>query len=282
MKPVRIILDSTTNVPREQKDRFTVVALPLFFGDEEFLDGVTIDNDTFYSRLIGGNVLPTTSQATPDAFGKVFQQVVAAGEQAVVLTISQNLSGTYQSAVIAAEDYAGDVFVVDSGSVSIGAGILAELALEMVQQGHSAAQIAATLEREREKVRLVAVLDTLQYLKRGGRISAVAALAGSLLSIKPVVEVRNGVIELTAKARGTKQGGATLLRQMEQMGGLDDTKPVLQGYTGLSSNLLDRYLAENREFWERYSNACRKAAIGSVVGTHAGPDAFATAFFVNA
>lgn len=275
----KIIIDSTADLTPDLKARFTVVPLTLRFGDEEYVDGVTITHKEFYEKLIESDVLPTTSQATPDAFARVFGEVVAAGDEAVVLTVASALSGTYQSATIAAADYPDKIFVVDSKTVAIGTGILAEWALSLAEAGKSAAEIAAQLEVERERVYIVALLDTLEYLKRGGRISKTVALAGGMLSIKPVVAVRNGEIVMLGKARGSKQGNNLLVTEIEKAGGVDFTMPILLGYTGLSDLLLKKYIEDSKALWEQGATALRTTPIGSVIGTHAGPGAVAVAFF---
>lgn len=275
----RIVVDSTADMTAEIKDRLTVVPLTVHFGDEEYIDGVTINHREFYEKLIESDVLPSTSQATPDAFSKVFGEAVNAGEDVVVITISHKLSGTYQSAVIAAEDYPEHVFVVDSGTVTIGAGILAELALRLADSGVEARKIAECLTAERENVCVIALLDTLEYLKRGGRISKTVAFAGSMLSIKPVICVRDGEIVMLGKARGSKQGNNLLVKEIEEAGGVAFDKPVLLGYTGLSDLLLKKYVEDSAALWQDGTDELRSTPIGSVVGTHAGPGAIAAAFF---
>ena len=278
---VRIIVDSTADIVPELKAQMKVVPLTIIFGAEEFIDGVTITHKDFYEKLIEGDDLPSTSQATPAAFAEVFEEVAAAGDTAVVLTVSSKLSGTYQSAMIAAEDYQDRIFVVDTMSVAIGSGILAELALKLAKEGMDAKAVAEIVEKERENVRLIAMLDTLEYLMRGGRISRTAAIAGGLLNIKPVVAIRNGVIETLGKARGSKQGNNLLVKEIEAAGGVDFTKPVMLGFTGIEDSLLKKYVKDSAALWEGYAESLRSAMIGSVVGTHAGPGAIAVAFFAN-
>lgn len=277
---VRIIVDSTADLKSSVKKRASVVPLTVCFGQEEYIDGVTIDHQTFYEKLIESDVLPTTSQATPAAFEGLYQEISQTGDTAVVLTISSCLSGTYQSAVIAAEDYPG-IFVVDSQSTAIGAGILAELALELADSGMSAQQIAAQMEQERKKICVVAMLDTLEYLKKGGRISKAVAFAGGLLSIKPVIGLDKGEIKILGKARGSKQGNNLLVQEIEKAGGVDFQKPLLLGYTGLSDLLLRKYVEDSKSLWENGTDQPDFVTIGSIVGTHAGPGAIAVAFFRN-
>lgn len=278
---VRIIVDSTSDLTPAIKERVHVVPLTVHFGEEEFIDGVTIDHKTFYEKLIESDVLPKTSQATPDSFAQIFEEVTKAGDSAVVLTLSSKLSGTYQSAMIAAADYSDNIYVVDTTTVAIGGGILTELALRLVDEGLTAAQIAQRITAERANVCVVALLDTLEYLKKGGRISKTVAFAGGLLSIKPVVSIKNGEILMLGKARGSKQGNNLLVSQIEQAGGVDFSKPILLGYTGLSDHLLQKYMTDSAHLWQESTSEPRTTVIGSVIGTHAGPGAIAVAFFKN-
>ena len=276
---VNLIIDSTTDLNPQLREQFTIVHLTVDFGDQEYIDGVTISHRQFYEKLVESDVLPSTSQATPAAFADVFEEVARRGETAVVLTLASQLSGTYQSAMIAASDYPGRIFVVDGTSVAIGTGILAELALRLREQGLTAEEIAGRLEEEKEKIHVIALLDTLEYLKRGGRISTTVAFAGGLLSIKPVIAVKDGVIQMLGKARGSRQGNNLLVQQIEKAGGVDFDKPVLLGFSGLSDALLTKYIEDSRDLWENGTESLVTTSIGSVVGTHAGPGAIAVAFF---
>lgn len=276
---IRIIVDSTADVSAAIQSRLTVVPLTVQFGAEEYIDGVTITRKEFYEKLIESDVLPSTSQATPAAFESVFAEVTANGESAVVLTISSKLSGTYQSAMIAAQEYPQNIHVVDSLSAATGIGILAELALQLADSGMAAADIAARLAEERENVCLIALLDTLEYLKRGGRISKTAAFAGGILSIKPVISLRDGEVAMLGKARGSKQGNNLLVKEIEAAGGVDYAKPVLLGYSGLSDVLLQKYIEDSAFLWEGRLPKLQIAQVGSVIGTHAGPGAIVATFF---
>ena len=278
---VKIVIDSTADLPQGEADKFAIVPLTIRFGEQEYIDGVSITHKEFYEKLIESDVLPTTSQATPAAFDWVLRPIVEAGDTAVVITVSSKLSGTCQSACIAAAEYPGKVFVVDSQSVALGAGILAQLGLRLAQQGMSAADIALRLMEERENVRLIALLDTLEYLKRGGRISKTVAFAGGLLNIKPVISIREGAIEVLGKARGSKQGNNLLVKEIEQAGGVNFDKPLMLGYTGITDALLRKYIQDSAALWESHVNQLPQTAIGSVVGTHAGPGAVAVAFFAK-
>lgn len=272
----RIIIDSTADVKAGSEEKYEVVPLTVNFGDEEYIDKVTIDHRQFYEKLIESDVLPTTSQASPAAFKNVFDEVRQEG--AVVVTISSELSGTYQSAVIASADR-DDIFIVDSRSASIGTGILAALALRLAKEGKSAFEIAAVLEEEKNNICLIGMLDTLEYLKKGGRISKTAAYAAGVLNIKPVITVKDGTVGILGKARGSRQGNNLLVREIEKAGGIDFSKPLLLGYTGLDDTLLKKYIEDSRHLWEHGTEKLDITPIGSVIGTHGGPGAIALAFF---
>lgn len=276
----RIIVDSTADLMPEFKSRVHTVPLTVNFGTEEYIDGVTIDHKTFYEKLIESDVLPTTSQATPDAFAKEFEKAKEAGESAVVITLASEFSGTYQSATIAAADYE-NIYIVDSTSAAMGSGILVELAFRLLDEGKSAGEIAATLEEEKKKIVVVALVDTLEYLKKGGRISKTVAFAGGVLNIKPVLSVVGGQINMLGKARGSKMGNNLLVQEIEKAGGIDFRKPVLLGYSGISDALLLKYIEDSRHIWEGNLDKVRYTTVGSVIGTHAGPGAVVVAFFTN-
>lgn len=274
----RIIVDSTADLMPEYQQRVHTVPLTVHFGEEEFIDGVTIDHKTFYEKLVESDLLPTTSQATPDAFITAFEQAKEAGESAVVITLASAFSGTYQSARIAAEDY-DNIYIVDSESAAMGSGILVELAFRLLDEGKSAQEIAAILEEEKKKIVVVALVDTLEYLKKGGRVSKAVAFAGGMLNIKPVLAVVHGEIQMLGKARGSKMGNNLLVQEIDKAGGIDFSKPVLLGYSGISDALLLKYIEDSRHIWEGNLTEVRYTTVGSVIGTHAGPGAVVVAFF---
>ena len=275
---VRIIVDSSTNVSEKYREKIQFVPLTVRFGDREYLDGVELSKHQFYEMLVESDVLPTTSQATPAAFAEYLESVASAGDSAVVITLSSKLSGTYQSAVLAAEDYP-NIYVVDSQSVAIGTGVLAQYAVELAQQGMGAEEIAQELTQQREKVCVVALLDTLEYLKKGGRISKTVAFAGGMLNIKPVVTIQDGAVALIGKARGSRNGNNLLVEKIREAGGVDFERPVLLGYTGLSSALLEKYVDDSKALWADHVDKLDGCLLCSVIGTHAGPGAVAVAFF---
>lgn len=277
---VQIIVDSSVDVAERFRERLHIVPLIIHFGEEELIDGVTINKEQFYRRLVESEQLPFTSQASPVAFQKVYEEVTQAGDSAVVITLASKLSGTYQSACIAAGDF-DNIYVVDSQTAAIGAGILTEYALARAEAGADARELASELEQKREDVCLVALLDTLEYLKRGGRISKTAALAGGLLNIKPMITVRDGEVVLIGKARGSKQGNSLLVEKIRACGGIDFDLPILLGYSGLSGESLETYVEYSHDLWERGTEILDKTCISGVIGTHTGPGVVAAAFFLK-
>ena len=274
---VRIICDSTCDLIPALRERVDLVRLTVHFGDEEYTDGVDLTAHQFYEKLASSKVMPSTSQATPFAFGEAFEAAVSAGDDVVCITCSSGLSGTYQSAVIAAGDYEGRVFVVDSQNIAISLAVMAQYALELADKGMSAAAIAAELTAIRDKVRLLAVVDTLEYLQRGGRVSKAVAIAGGMLAIKPLIGIVDGKVAMIGKARGNKAANRLMNQEIEKLG-VDKTKPMLLGYTGIDDTLLHKYLAECEGFWPQGTPA---TVVSGVVGTHAGPGAVAVAFFAK-
>ena len=274
---VRIVTDSTVDIAEQYKKSFTVVPLTVSFGETVYIDGVTLNKQDFYQKLVSSAELPKTSQATPDAFGKVFRELQEKGEEAVVITVSSRLSGTYQSACIAAEDYP-NIRVVDSMNVSIASGVLAEYALRCAADGMGLDELAQHLTQKRDEIGLVAMVDTLDYLKKGGRISGAAALAGGVLNIKPVITVKGGEIAILGKARGSKKANNLLAEQINR-DGVDFSMPLLLGYTGLSDDMLRQYIRDSQALWKDHVDTLDCVQLCSVIGTHAGPGAVAVAYF---
>lgn len=276
---IRIITDSASDMVNETRGDFTCLPLTITFGEKEYLDGVNLSHREFYEKLIESDELPHTSQATPFAFEEEYRKAVENGDEVVAVTISSKLSGTWQSAMTAAQEFEGRVRVVDSENVTLGEHALVEYALRLRAQGKTAAEIAAELEKAKKRIRLVALLDTLEYLKKGGRISKTAAFAGGLLSIKPVIAIEDGEVVILGKARGSKQGNNLLCQEIAKTGGIDFTMPHFLGYTGLSDALLQKYIRDSEALWKGRLDKLQISTVGGAIGTHAGPGAIAAAFF---
>lgn len=276
---VRIIAGSTSDIPAKLKDRVIIVPLTVSFGDKEYIDGVTIKNDDFYRMLENSEISPVTSQPSPAAFRERYEEVVRNGDTAVVLTVSSKLSGTYQSAMLGRDGMEDKIFVVDTKTAAIAEAVLCEYALRLVDEGKSAGEIAEILEGERDNVTVIALLDTLEYLVRGGRISKTAGMFGKLLSVKAVITAKDGLIMPLGKARGIKNGKNLLALQIDRAGGIDFDMPYLVGYTGTDDSVIKQYLEETRNIWEGHIERPNYVCMGSVIGTHAGPGCLAVAFF---
>ena len=273
---VKIVVDSTVDLAPAVRERVKAVPLSVLFGEKEYKDGVTITAEQFYEMLVSSEQLPTTSQPTPASFEDTYRELVEAGHEVVVITIASKLSGTYQSATIASDEFEGKVIVVDSRNAALGAGILTEYALELADKGLSGQEILNELMEARKKIRLYAIVDTLEYLKKGGRLSPTVAFVGGMLNLKPLISIEDGVVNSIGKARGSKAAFTMLTKATENNGGIDFTKPVLLGYTGTSDEQLRKYMETTEQFQSCEDHV---SIVGATIGVHAGPGAVALAFF---
>lgn len=279
MEKIRILTDSGSDICAPYPENLTVLPLTIHFGQEEYRDGETIDHKTFYEKLTSCKELPTTSLIPPGEFEAAFEKAQIAGETVIAITLSSKLSGTYQSAALAAEGFE-NVHVVDSMNATLGEQILVKYALQLAEGGMAASDIVAELERAKSHVNLMGMPDTLEYLQRGGRMSKTVAVLGSALSIKPVLRLVDGVVVMIGKARGSKNGNNYLIQEVSKSG-VDFSKPLCLGYTGLSDELLQRYIADSRQLWEGKVDKLPISTVGATIGTHVGPGAIVLAFFDN-
>ena len=287
---IRIIVDSSADIEEDyaRDHGIQIIPMTITFGNEEFAEGVDITRTEFFQRLVETDELPRTSQIPPMVFQDIFQEIVTAGDTAVVITLSSHISGTYQSACIAAAPFKESVFVVDSENATIGERLLAERAWALREEGLSAADIAYCLDQEKKDIRLVASLDTLEYLHRGGRISGAAAAIGGLLSIKPVVGVVDGDVVVMGKARGSKASRNMVFEEIEKAGGVDLTRPIWVAYSGLSDKTARKYIADSLAIATEKGLISSPdeiemplTLVGAVIGTHVGPGGVAFAFFAR-
>ena len=279
---VKFIIDSASDVMPAECKKLGVIHIPLSvcFGDKVYADAVEMNHKKFYKMLTSGKEPhPTTSQASPAVFAELMEKVVKAGDTAVVITVSSRLSGTYQSACIAAEDFEGKVFVVDSMTVTLGERLLLLYGLRLAQDGLDAAAIKNRLDAIKDKIRLYARVDTLEYLRKGGRIGAASAVVGTMLNIKPIITIQDGKVESIAKARGVKAADKQLRDLVAKSGGINFSKPICAAYSGLEDDNLKTFLADSTEML--CGTEIPTAPIGSVIGTHVGPGAIAIGYFEN-
>lgn len=277
---VKFVIDSASDILPAECEALGVTHLPLTcrFGDKEYADGVTLSHEEFYKELASNPNHPTSSQVAPSTFYDAYKRLTKDGDQVVVITISSKLSGTYQSATIAADDFEGQVWVVDSLSATAGERLLLQRGLELASQGMDAEAIAKVLDKEKSKIRIFAYLDTLEYLKKGGRISAATAVVGGLLNIKPIISVVDGEVVNTGKARGAKLGNQMLRDLVEQTNGIDTSKPYRLLYSGNSDEDLKKFAEDSAYLWEGGAQP-PISMVGCVIGTHVGPGAVAVIYF---
>ena len=255
-----------------------MIPMEVTFGDEEYLDGVNLSHKEFFEKLIETNIFPKTSQINEYRFNEKFEEMTKDGSEVLCITMSSKLSGTFNSAKEASKKYNDKVVVIDSNNVCIGERILIFYAIRLLKQNISLKKIVDNIEEKKNKIQLVALLNTLKYLQKGGRISMVKAFAGELMSLKPVVSVIDGEVKLTGKAIGSKKGN-NLLMQMIAQKAIDFDMPYVVGYSGLEDSLLKKYLEDSKSIWEEKAETIPSFSIGSTIGTHVGPGAIAVAYF---
>ncbi len=279
---IRIITDSAADFTKEEAKELgiEIINMSVSLGEETYIDGVTLSPREFYEKLIETDALPKTSQIAPYVFENKYKEVVKAGDSAVVITLSSELSGTYQNAYLCADDYE-NIYPVDSLNVTVGEQCLVRHAVNLRNQGLSAFEIAKALCEIRKNIRVLALVDTLEYLKKGGRVSSASAFVGGVLSIKPVIEIVEGKVVMAGKARGSKNGNNLLMDLVKKSGGIDFNLPLTVGYSGTNRDLLDKYIEDSKSLWEGKTEKLQTLIIGPTIGTHAGPGAVAIGFFVN-
>ena len=277
----KIIIDSASDINEAEANEAGLILLPMEikFNDEEYLDGVNLLPTAFYEKLIESDVLPKTSQINPYRFEEAFDKVIENGDECVVITISSKLSGTYASAVTAAQKYPDKVYVVDSLNACVGERLLCQYAQRLLTEGKAAKEIAAELDSVKGKIHVIAMLNTLEYLKKGGRISPAVAFAGKLLSIKPVIAVIDGEIQVVGKAIGSKKGNNLLNAHVQENGGIDFSMPYGVVWSGLNDTLLKKYVEDSGALWKEHTDTLPAYMIGSTIGTHVGPGAIGVAYF---
>ncbi len=277
---IRILTDSASDILPAEAEQLGVTVIPLNVTLEDgtvLRDGVDMTPSAYYEILAGCRKLPTTSQPSPELFENFFLEAAAAGDEVIGIFLSHALSGTYQCAKLAADMANVDnVLFVDSGHVCLSEALLVRLAVQLRDSGKTAGQIAAILEHAKEHLHLVAAIDDLKYLRKGGRLPAAVAVAGGMLGIKPLITIQDGKVAMAGKARGLPGAYVSLFKKVEEMGGINPAFPALAGYTVSPREVtpIQTYLRDNLQ-----QEDLLVRQIGCVIGTHAGPGAFGIAFF---
>lgn len=278
----KIIIDSSSDITKEEADSLGIIMLPMeiLIDNQDYYDGVNISKEEFYNKLKTCSTLPKTSQISPSRFKESFEEICNSGNNAVVICISSKLSGTYNGANLAAKEFYGKIFVVDSRNVCIGERVLCFYALELDKKGYDAEKIANELDKVKERIRLFSVVDTLKYLRKGGRVSAISGFMGEVMSIKPIICVNDeGAISVIGKAIGNKKGHKMLIDLVKNSGGINTSMPFVLGYTGNDRKNIDDFVNINlKEILDTPSDA-PVFCVGSTIGTHVGPGAIAIAYF---
>lgn len=276
---IRIITDSGSDIEQNEFDNLLVQPLKVTIGDKTYLDGVDMSKNEFFVMLEESDVLPSTSQATPFDFEQVYQKVKDENDEAIVLPISSGVSGTCQSAMIAAKQF-DNISVVDTKNVCHGQALLVMRALELVKKGLNRQEIVDILEEEKEKIRFFAIVDTLKYLEKGGRLSKGAAIVGGLIGIKPILAIEEGALVAKEKARGSKSAYARMA-DIVANDEVDTDRPVIMAYSGTTDRKLQQFKNDNLDKLQKVMPAVIEKQIGTAVGTHAGPDTVVVTYFTK-
>ena len=275
---IRIITDSAADFDREvaKRRKIDIVSLSVQFGSASFLDGKNLTTEVFYKLLKEGKENPKTAQPSPADFLTLFEEAKATGDQVVVVSLSVALSGTLQSASIAKDmcEYE-PIYIVDSRSATAGMQILVNYACKLRDSGLPAQDIAAQLEQLRGKIRIFAMVDTLEYLRRGGRLSALQAGIGTVTKLKPTITVRDGAVAVVGKAFGTAAAVKTLLKLMEEHP-VDDAYPSYFLYTDDRST--EELLLPKLREMGKLPHRLHYCAVGPTIGTHVGPGVLGMAY----
>lgn len=269
MAGIHVVTDSASDLPPELADarRIRVVPLTIRFGDEELVDRVELPAKAFWDRVVAGGPLPETAAPAPGAFEQAFLDAAAEGADGVLcITLSSGVSATYQSATTGAVAARGTVAVavVDSRTLTMGTGLLALAAADMADDGQPLDAIVGALEDMKQRTHVYGILDTLDFLHRGGRIGGAARLLGSMLSIKPVVEVRDGVVEVESKQRTRGRSLAYAAHKAAELGPLERVA-VVSGVADDIAGMLQAVRAVPCD------HDLVVGELGPVVGTHTGP-----------
>lgn len=281
---IKLVVDSSSEITQEESKEMGVYCLPLTVSFEEdmFRDGVDLSYDEFYDKLSEYESLPKTSQVTPYLYEEAFKEILSNGDIPVAITLSSEISGTYNSAILASNQFDEEIHVIDSLTTSCALKLIIKYALSIIDKYDDPVEFVNEIERIKKKVKIFYLLDTLEYLYKGGRLSKFSALAGSILSIKPIISFDDsGKVVMVSKSRGWKKGISLLSDLVKESGEIDEELGVILSYSGKDSSIIDSLKQKSEAIFSFDVNAIPVTQIGCTIGTHAGPGTIGISYFTK-
>jgi len=274
---IRLVVDSSSDLPKAfiKENNIKVVPLYVIFGKDEYKDGTDISPSEFYSKLKSSEDMPSTSQVTPSRFIKAFTEIIDKNDEVLCITIGSNASGTCQAAFLAKEEMESeDISVIDSNCLSMGTGYIVFLAVELINKGLERDEIVSRLKPyTQNKIEHLFCVDTIEFLKKGGRIKASKAFVAEILNIKPILNVKDAITQPIGKVRGRKKVIPYYLSHIEKTMDFD------------ANSFLSVAHSEDLEFAQEFIDAFKEkfnwnkpiyvSEIGATIGTHTGPGVLA-------
>ena len=277
---IKLIIDSVSDLPIDFKfkDDITIVPLSVNFENETYKDGIELNSKDFFEKLKKSKKLPTTSQVNPGEFIEIFEKELKEYDHLIVITLSSKMSGTYSAAVSAKEYLDSDkITIIDSEGVSFGFGMICMEVLTLIKEGKDLNYILKEVDLLKSKIVNIIIVDTLEYLQKGGRLTAAEAFIGSMLKLKPILTIKNGSLIPVDKVRGRKKAISWVFKYLSD-NEIDLNNKKVGVYNASDADFMDEIIDE---IIGKYPLAkIIKSEVGSVVGTHSGPGAIGISFFL--
>lgn len=278
MEKIKIITDSSADLPKEIFDSLNIEVLPLLinFGEESYLDGVEISIDELFDRIDNGDVFPNTAQVTPIRFQETYEKYLNEGYKIISIHLSSGMSGTYQSACLAKNSLeSDDIYVIDSKTVTSGLGLLAYRAAKLRDEGKDIKEIVEDIEKNKEYMSSSLCFDSLDNLIKGGRISKTVAVVTGMLGIKLILEVKDGLMSVKDKVRGSKKAVKRIIRDIEEYGCKEGMPVVLINVNS------DEVCNQIKDYLNEKKIETIDTKVGCTVGIHSGNHATGVFFLGN-